>query len=229
MVWTVSAYSTNIWSPIQFVKQLFVRTTGQVGDVQGATIKIDGTNWRIDAKSMYENRVQVATKSDLTTYATKSDLNSKVNWLNTFVTSCNKDNLWKLNTAWQICITKIENQCRRVGTWWNWHPSCHPVTVLAWQQKFVVAESNTVSKCNAYNIGKHNLNGRTCISLHVTNDPHCINSLEDGEKRQESWGKLRMCKDGHRRTDIRFRQPGLWTFWKEGRYVGRYFVYEFVM
>ena len=132
------------------MKQLFVTPQGQI-DQSKATIKLDGTNWRLDAKSIYENGVQVATKSALTSYATKSDLNSKVNWLNTFVTSCNKDNLWKLNTAWQICITKIEPHCRWVGHFWDLHRSCSTETVYAWEQKFLVDGSNTITNKNIAN------------------------------------------------------------------------------
>jgi len=62
VVWTVSAYSTNIWSPIQFVKQLFVTPNGEL-DTSKATIKIDGTNWTIEAKSIYVNQQEVATKN----------------------------------------------------------------------------------------------------------------------------------------------------------------------
>ena len=80
VLWTVSAYSTNIWSPIQFVKQLFVTPNGELNSSK-ATIKIDGTNGRIDAKSIYENGVQVATKSDLNGYSSKSYVDSKVKWL----------------------------------------------------------------------------------------------------------------------------------------------------
>jgi len=58
----VSAYSTQIWNPVQFVKQLFVTPNGEI-DAAKATIKIDGTNGRIDAKSVYVNGKEVSTKS----------------------------------------------------------------------------------------------------------------------------------------------------------------------
>ena len=62
VVWTVSAYSTNIWGPIQFVKQLFVTPNGEL-DSSKATIKIDGTNGTIEAKNVKVNWEDVATKS----------------------------------------------------------------------------------------------------------------------------------------------------------------------
>ena len=61
VVWTVSAYSTNIWSPIQFVKQLFVTPNGEL-DSSKATIKIDGTNGTIEAKNMKVSWQEVNTK-----------------------------------------------------------------------------------------------------------------------------------------------------------------------
>ena len=148
VLWTVSAYSTNIWSPIQFVKQLFVSPTGQVWDVKGAYIKLDGTNWRIDAKSVYVNGKEVATKSDLnnatkpdlTAYAKKSDLNSyatksyvesivnalKKTWSSggpKFVTSCNAANLGKHTANGDTCksykVTNDEDCIRNKGDWWT--------------------------------------------------------------------------------------------------------------
>ena len=62
VLWTVSAYSTQIWSPIQFVKQLFVTPQGQI-DQSKATIKLDGTNWTISAKNIEVSWQDVATKN----------------------------------------------------------------------------------------------------------------------------------------------------------------------
>jgi len=195
LVWPVSAY--NIWSPIQFVKQLFVTPTGS-SDASKATIKLDGTNGRIDAKSIYENRVQVATKSDLNSYATKSDLNS-----------------YATKSALKNYATTSELSSYASKSYVDTHNQANSSVSFA-------------SVCNADNIGKHNLNGRTCISLHVTNDYHCINSLEDGVKRYAYNSKLR-CKDGHKRILRWMCLNGKRTCWVEGSYVGRYFVYEFGM
>ena len=66
LVWwsvlAVSAYNTQIWSPIQFVKQLFVTPNGE-SDANKATIKIDGTNGIIEAKNVKVNWQDVATKN----------------------------------------------------------------------------------------------------------------------------------------------------------------------
>ena len=63
LVWvsllTVRAY--DVWNPIQFVKQLFATPNGEL-DQSKATIKINGTNGRIDAKSIYANNQKVLTE-----------------------------------------------------------------------------------------------------------------------------------------------------------------------
>jgi hypothetical protein len=60
-VLSVSAYNTQIWSPVQFVKQLFVTPNGEL-DTSKATIKIDGVKGSISAKSLKVNGQEVATK-----------------------------------------------------------------------------------------------------------------------------------------------------------------------
>jgi hypothetical protein len=50
-VLAVSAYSTQIWSPVQFVKQLFVTPNGEM-DSTKATVKIDGTNGTVTANGV---------------------------------------------------------------------------------------------------------------------------------------------------------------------------------
>jgi len=52
------AYNTNIWSPVQFVKQLFVTPNGEV-DMSKATIKINWTDGSIQAKSIEAKSVKV--------------------------------------------------------------------------------------------------------------------------------------------------------------------------
>ncbi len=113
VVWTLSAYSTQIWSPVQFVKQLFVTPNGEI-DQSKATIKIDGTKWRIDAKSIYENGVQVATKGDLDSYATKIALNKlkKTLWNSSWhiVKTCNFNNIGLPNSYGEVCgKTRVTN------------------------------------------------------------------------------------------------------------------------
>ena len=70
------------------------------------------------------------------------------------------------------------------------------------KQKIQNRGNQFVTVCNAHNIGKHNLNGWTCIHLHVTNDYHCINSLKDSVERQRS-GLNFMCRDGYSRVWLR--------------------------
>ena len=66
LVWgtllAVQAYNTQIWSPIQYVKQLFVTPNWEL-DSSKATIKIDGTNWSIEAKQIYQNGQPLATQN----------------------------------------------------------------------------------------------------------------------------------------------------------------------
>ena len=164
VVWTVSAYSTQIWSPIQFVKQLFVTPNGEL-DSSKATIKLDGTNGRIDAKSIYENGVQVATKSNLNSYATKSALKNyatKSN-LNSYATkSALKNYATKSNLNSYATKNALKNYATKSDL------------------NSVVAESNTVKKCNASNVGKHDGYGRTCEYELVTNNGHCVQGGRDG-------------------------------------------------
>ena len=53
-----SAYNTQIWAPVQFVKQLFATPTWEV-DATKATIQLDGRDWSIHAKSLWINGKQV--------------------------------------------------------------------------------------------------------------------------------------------------------------------------
>ena len=46
--------------------------------------------------------------------------------------------------------------------------------------------NQVVNVCNANNLGKHNKNGRTCIDIPVTNDPHCIKTGKDGVIRTDN-------------------------------------------
>jgi len=86
LLW-VQAYSTNIWSSVQFVKQLFATPNGEV-DTSKATIKIDGTNGRIDAKSIYENGKEVSTKAYVNS-KTKDAWAFKKNGTNAYYSSWN--------------------------------------------------------------------------------------------------------------------------------------------
>ena len=80
----VNAYNTNIWSPIQYVKKLFVTSDGSA-DPSKATIIFDGTNGTVKAKAIYENGHRLASQSDLESKANsvlnaaKSYVNSKTN------------------------------------------------------------------------------------------------------------------------------------------------------
>ena len=120
------------------MKQLFVTPQGQI-DQSKATIKIDGTNGRIDAKSIYENWVQVATKSNLNSYATKSalmnyatksDLTSYVtNALNNLksklwnssvhiVKTCNASHIGLTNSSGLVCKSKkVTNDSHCIKAW----------------------------------------------------------------------------------------------------------------
>jgi len=47
----INVYAYNVWTPVQYMKQLFVTPNGE-SDANKATIKIDGTNWTISAKNI---------------------------------------------------------------------------------------------------------------------------------------------------------------------------------
>ena len=96
--WSVFAYS--IWSPIQYVKQLYVTPTWN-SNSSAATIKLDGANGRLDAKTIYENGDEVATRNELN--SVKNNLKQLINkadkikedaWIKKY---CNVTDLWYYN------------------------------------------------------------------------------------------------------------------------------------
>ena len=178
VVWSVSAYSTQIWSPIQFVKQLFVTPQGQI-DQSKATIKIDGVNGRIDAKSIYENGVQVATKSDFNSAKSYADqkeveaINAAKNYTNHHVV----DGAHIAN--WAVTTNKIANSAITMDKL-----SSDLVT------KLHESGSQIVTTCNANNIGRHNRFWQTCEYFQVTNDGHCTANHKDGVERDGREGRF---------------------------------------
>ena len=114
IVWTVSAYSTNIWSPIQFVKQLFVTPNGEI-DQSKATIKINGVNGRIDAKSMYVNWQEVVTKWNAWMFK-KNGTNAYYNNWNVWIWTTDPQAKLDVNGNMNISIDKKLNWDSR-----NWY------------------------------------------------------------------------------------------------------------
>ena len=124
-MWSVFAYS--IWSPIQYVKQLYV-TPAWNSNSSAATIKLDGANGRLDAKTIYENGDKVATESNLENTANSTLSNAKnyarqqanraltqaMQYINTHasggnrITSlCGKNHIWWHNKLGMTCQKKI--------------------------------------------------------------------------------------------------------------------------
>jgi len=51
VLWTVSAYSVKVWSPIEFFRQIVFTSDGTM-DLSKATIKIDGRHWVVAMKEL---------------------------------------------------------------------------------------------------------------------------------------------------------------------------------
>ena len=116
-VWTVSAYSTNIWSPIQYVKQLFVTPNGEFNSTK-ASIKLNWATGRIDAKSMYVNWQEVATKWNAWMFK-KNGTNAYYNNWNVWIWIINPKAKLDVSGDMNVSIDKKLNWDSR--TWYNYY------------------------------------------------------------------------------------------------------------
>ncbi len=117
VVWTVSAYSTNIWSPIQYVKQLFITPNGEFNSTK-ASIKLNWATGRIDAKSIYVNWQEVATKWNAWMFK-KNGTNAYYNGWNVWI--------WTTDPQWKLDVRNLST----VNSWvvgsfeWNNKDASH--------------------------------------------------------------------------------------------------------
>ena len=141
------AYNVQIWSPVQYVKQLFVTPNGEL-DSAKATIVLDGTNGTIKAKGLYENGMPVATKE-----YTNSVLNSAKSYTDSKVNSVLNSAKSYTDNIERDLVAKIQNS--NLNT------------------KHLASLGVSFNKCDSTTVGVRNYKGQTCTQLKYTNVKKC--------------------------------------------------------
>ena len=111
----VYAYNTQIFAPVQFVKQLFA-TPNWEQDSSKATIRLDGPSGTIEAKNIKVNGEDVATKKLV--WSVYNNLNSKISSITNYM----KKNLWWQKAYLYICV----NNKFEITNMYMWPESTKP-------------------------------------------------------------------------------------------------------
>ena len=156
------AYNVQIWSPVQYVKQLFVTPNGEL-DSAKATIVLDGTNGTIKAKGLYENGMPVATKE-----YTNSVLNSAKSYTDSKVNSV-------LNSAKSYTDSKVNSVLNSAKSYTD---NIERDLVAKIQNsnlntQHLASLGVSFNKCDSSTVGVKNYKGQTCTQFKYTNVKQC--------------------------------------------------------
>ena len=228
--WSVFAYS--IWSPVQYVKQIFVTSDGSNNQAK-STITLDGTNGTIDAKNFNW---------------TESHIWNIILWYRNELDNIH-GNLYLQYRGRHNTIINAQWGKVGIGTM-DPHAALDVNGDIKMNGLFVATEAYVDkhighaefgSNCRwPQDVGKINrTNGKICHTVTVTNDTHCRNSKKDKVSwntfYQDRWNNnTYRCYQGYVRIQAEDKGacPGYCSqssrlYWKEIRNVGYVTVYTF--
>ena len=161
-VLSTHAYNVQIWSPVQFVKKIFVTPNGELNPAK-ATIVFDGTNGTIKAKGLYENGQPVATQE-----YTNRVWNSEKSYTNLKATSV-------LNSAKSYTDSKVNSVLNSAKSYTD---NIERDLVAKIQNsnlntKHLASLGVSFNKCDSTTVGVRNYKGQTCTQLKYTNVKQC--------------------------------------------------------